>query len=171
MKLKLLAIVVFTALSVAIGAYGTMSAIKQHRVNRLLQTRACPDCDLSGANLARLDLEGVNLEAANLEGANLQGARLGYANLERANLKDANLVQADLGCAMYSLRIQADEESGDVDVQMDDRLPANPQEMPLGFNFSTDSQGASLSLNFGGCADLEGADLQGARMPDGSVHP
>ena len=55
-----------------------------------------PQTDLSGANLAGVDLTaagliGTNLESANLRKANLTDAHLGGANLSRANLKGATL--------------------------------------------------------------------------------
>ena len=65
-------------------------------VRRLLDTKECARCNLSGADLVDTDLEGANLEGANLEGANLEGAKLGKAYLLGANLDNANLYRADL---------------------------------------------------------------------------
>jgi hypothetical protein len=48
---------------------------------------------------------------------------------------------------------------------------SNPQNFPYGFNISTDENSASLNINFGGCANLKDADLQGTKMPNGSIHP
>jgi uncharacterized protein YjbI with pentapeptide repeats len=61
---------------------------------QLLETNACPGCDLSGAVLNRLNLAG-----ADLSGANLAGARLYLANLAGADLRNANLQGAALGGA------------------------------------------------------------------------
>ena len=38
----------------------------QQSFRQLMETRACPSCDLAGADLTRTDLKGVNLEGANL---------------------------------------------------------------------------------------------------------
>ncbi len=58
----------------------------------LIETNACPGCDLSGVNLNRVDLS-----RANLEGANLFRAKLYLANLSNANLRNANLREAGFG--------------------------------------------------------------------------
>ena len=42
----------------------------QQSFRQLMETRACPSCDLAGADLTRTDLKGVNLEGANLAGPN-----------------------------------------------------------------------------------------------------
>lgn len=68
---------------------------------QLLDTRACPGCNLAGIDLSGTKLKGVNLEGANLSGANLQevnlkGANLKGANLYSARLSDAILIKADL---------------------------------------------------------------------------
>lgn len=72
----------------------TSVAWGQNEVNTLLETRACPGCDLQGAELVRAELAG-----ANLEGADLTGARLYLADLAGANLKNCNLSKALLGGA------------------------------------------------------------------------
>ena len=72
------------------------SAVQQN-VQRLLKTKTCPGCDLSGANLNQCKLENANLEGANLAGAQLSLADLSGANLRKANLQKANLSGADLG--------------------------------------------------------------------------
>lgn len=71
----------------------------QKNVQRLLKTKTCPGCDLSGANLSQSKLEFANLEGANLAGAQLSLADLSGANLRKANLQKANLGGADLGHA------------------------------------------------------------------------
>ena len=79
------------------------------QVEQLLDTNACPTCDLSGTNLQRLDLQQADLRGANLQEANLQqanlrdvlliGSNLQQANLMRVNLDDAILVNANLQSA------------------------------------------------------------------------
>ncbi len=62
----------------------------------LLDTKECPQCNLTGA-----DLEGADLERANLEGANLEGATLEKANVKNAYLVGANLSNANLHKANF----------------------------------------------------------------------
>lgn len=173
MKLRIIAIVLsVAAISTVAGIYGAMYTVRQDQVQKLLETRECRGCDLSGTNLAQLNLEGVNLEDANLERVNLKGAKLKNANLQRANLRRANLEQADLGCNAFSFSVRANEERANLDFNVDENPEAsNPQDFPFGFNISTDDRGATLSFNLGGCADLREAELQGATMPNGSIHP
>lgn len=71
-------------------------------VNRLISTKECSGCDLSGANLTEADLENAILTDADLSGANLVGADLEKANLIGANLSGANLQNADLDNAILS---------------------------------------------------------------------
>lgn len=70
-------------------------------VERLLDQRACPGCDLRGTVLREVHLIGADLRRANLadadlSGANLEGADLSHANLAGADLQGANLTNADL---------------------------------------------------------------------------
>ncbi len=74
---------------------------------RLLETKSCSACDLSGVDLQKAvlkkaDLAGANLSGADLSLANLAKANLSGANLSGANLAEANLVQADLSGADLS---------------------------------------------------------------------
>ncbi|MEE6161462.1 pentapeptide repeat-containing protein [Cylindrospermopsis raciborskii DSH] len=58
-------------------------AYSQSDLDRLLETRECPECDLSDA-----DLSDAYLRRADLTGANLRGAKL----------KDADLSDAEASC-------------------------------------------------------------------------
>ena len=89
----------------------------RENLERLINTRVCRECDLSGLNLNRMDLSGADLSGAdlsfttcyltNFSGANLQrtvlngavfgGADLGEADLRGADLRGANLESAYLG--------------------------------------------------------------------------
>lgn len=72
-------------------------------IQQLLQTNACEDCDLAGANL-----RGLDLQEANLQGANLQGALLNFSDLTRANLSEANLQGAEIsGTTFQGANLQA----------------------------------------------------------------
>ncbi|WP_392534763.1 pentapeptide repeat-containing protein [Nostoc sp. C117] len=70
-------------------------------VRKLLGTKDCQECNLSGGdlrnfNLNEVDLRWANLSGANLSGTNLSGAKLQNAILFDTNLKDANLENANL---------------------------------------------------------------------------
>ncbi|PZO37067.1 MAG: pentapeptide repeat-containing protein [Pseudanabaena frigida] len=71
-------------------------------VEQLLETRACPECELGSANLVEAKLNGANLSLAKLRGANFQKANLIGANLIGAYLKDANFQDANLRWANFT---------------------------------------------------------------------
>jgi hypothetical protein len=104
-------LIVFFCLA-ALGAIGTAIAANPDHVQQLRETKSCPGCDLtdaqlSGAQLAGSDLSGANFSNANLYGANLSGANLSGAVLNGADLKLANLtgaVDADLSGAQTDER-------------------------------------------------------------------
>ncbi len=68
----------------------------QKNISLLQETKSCPQCNLSGANLNRLDLSGANLEGANLSRAKLYLTNLSGANLRNADLREAGFGGADL---------------------------------------------------------------------------
>ena len=72
-----------------------VSAEVQKNVDTLLTSKACPGCNLAGADLTRAQLAQGNLEGANLNSTHLPLANLASANLKGANLKGANLEQRD----------------------------------------------------------------------------
>ena len=72
----------------------TAWAADEAAIKQLIETGACPGCDLHDADLRRLNLADVNLVGADLEGANFY-----YANLDGAQLQGANLVDVNLGYA------------------------------------------------------------------------
>ena len=65
-------------------------------VNKLLKSKKCRQCDLSGADLSGADLVGADLREANLSRANLSGASLKDANLSKAILEGTNLHSVEL---------------------------------------------------------------------------
>jgi uncharacterized protein YjbI with pentapeptide repeats len=74
-------------------------------LRQLRRTKACPNCDLSYADLSGwkltgADLTGADLTAANLRKANLSQAKLVGANLNHADLAKAKLIQANLSRAI-----------------------------------------------------------------------
>jgi hypothetical protein len=54
---------------------------------RLLKTKKCPKCDLSGADLSNANLAGADLREAELSAAKLDGANLSNADLTGAELR------------------------------------------------------------------------------------
>ena len=62
----------------------------------LLQTRKCPDCQLTDVDLVHSDLRDADLRGAQLQRANLGHARLDGADLKKSNLQFTNLRGASL---------------------------------------------------------------------------
>ena len=58
-------------------------------LDKLLETKECQKCDLSGANLTEARLDGANLTGANLKEANLTDVILIGANLDGADTTGA----------------------------------------------------------------------------------
>jgi len=119
--------------------------------------------NLSQANLSWADLSGANLSGANLSKtdlsrADLSGANLSWANLSKANLSQANLSKANLSWANLS----------GADLSWADLRGANLRAAKLG---GTNLKGANLwgaKLSPGWD---QFADLKGAILPDGAIHP
>ncbi len=172
MKRKLsVAIALLAGLGVAIAVF-LPRLTQPTEVKQLLETRSCAGCDLRNANLKQQNLEGVNLEGANLQGANLEGAKLGNANLKRVNLTGANLNRADLGCTRMSLKLSSDQKNTDISFDLNSAPETGRAESTkVGFTLNANENGATLNFNLKGCTNLEEANLKGARMPDGAIHP
>jgi uncharacterized protein YjbI with pentapeptide repeats len=100
--------------------------------------------DLRGADLYGAHLQEVNLQGANLQNANLQDAILWDAHLWDASLQGANLLEADLqGANLHQATLKE----------------ADLQEANLTYaEVSKEQLATALSL-------------EGATMPDGSIHP
>ena len=145
---------------------------QQNQVKQLLETKQCPECNLSNVNLKGMDLQGFNLQGANLEGANLSGAKLANANLKNANLNKANLTGSDLGCSGISFNLDTNGQAANMDFQVS-AVPEknNPENAVVGFNMKSTDRGATMRFNLPGCADFENAKMQGTKMPDGNIHP
>jgi len=78
-----------------------VSDVVKANINTLIQTKNCPGCDLTNANLNRLDLSNAILEGANLTGAtifltDMTGANLKNANLQRTGFGGTDIAGADL---------------------------------------------------------------------------
>ena len=109
--------------------------------------------DLQGVDLSGAWLDGADLSGANLQGADLSGAFLWSAHLDGANLASANLAGG--------LLFDADLSGADLHV-------ANLGRADL---LRADLSGADLSGATVTDRQLsQAASLEGATMPDGSVH-
>ncbi len=95
-KSKRLNILAIALLAICLGDAAPVKAANPEHIKRLLETKECSECDLSGANLSFAILVNANLRGANLRGANLSNADLTGANLSQADLSQANLNQAYL---------------------------------------------------------------------------
>jgi tetratricopeptide (TPR) repeat protein len=93
MKSHILATVIFLT---AISFSTTAQAANSEHLRKLLATKECQNCDLTGAGLVMADLSGANLSGANLTGANLSRANLNAADLRGANLSGTGLFGANL---------------------------------------------------------------------------
>jgi uncharacterized protein YjbI with pentapeptide repeats len=71
----------------------------KENIAQLIKTKNCPGCNLSGAELNRMDLSGGNLKGADLSGAKLFLTNLSGANLQQARLQGASFGGADLSGA------------------------------------------------------------------------
>jgi len=80
----------------------SVQAGNSEHIRRLLATKECQNCDLTGAGLVLADLSGANLSGANLAGANLSRANLSNADLRGANLSGAGLFGVNLSGAKLS---------------------------------------------------------------------
>lgn len=96
MKLKIVATV---ALLACFGFAEQAFALNQLDLDQLKTTSACPRCNLSGADLSKLNLTGANLRGADLSSATLSQANLTNADLTGANLEAAILNSANLSGA------------------------------------------------------------------------
>ncbi len=84
-------------------------------VQKLLKNGGCPNCDLTGADLAATNLRKANLQGANLTNANLNLADLTGANLSNADLTGASLIFTDFTDATLNAAqfLNATVEGGD----------------------------------------------------------
>jgi uncharacterized protein YjbI with pentapeptide repeats len=86
---------------------------KMANLARLVKSKKCFACDLSGMDLSNMRLAKADFEKADLSDCNLEGADLGAANLKGANLRRANLKKANLkGADLYKADLTAADLSG-----------------------------------------------------------
>ena len=99
MKLQIAATI---ALLACFGFADQAFALNQLDFDQLKTTSACPRCNLSGADLSKLNLTGANLRGADLSGAILSQANLTNADFTGANLEGAVLNSANLAGASFT---------------------------------------------------------------------
>ena len=119
----------------------------QENIDQLIRTNSCVNCDLSGADLNRMNLSGADLRdsnltnttffladlsGANLSGADLNGSQFGGADLAEADLRGADLRGAEMSGA-YLRGALLDDSPSDATTQEegDTQPPAHtPQTAP-----------------------------------------
>jgi len=80
---------------------------------KLLDSKKCYGCDLSGQDLSGASLKNGDLEKANLSDCNLSGANLSKSNLKGAMIRNANLSNADLrGADLYKADLSGSDLTG-----------------------------------------------------------
>jgi uncharacterized protein YjbI with pentapeptide repeats len=87
------------AVFLVLALVGSSIACDEVALQRLLKTKECQRCDLTGCDLSGAKLTWANLTGANLAGANLREVDLFFASLTGANLTEANLYLADMTVA------------------------------------------------------------------------
>jgi tetratricopeptide (TPR) repeat protein len=114
-------------------------------LNKLLSTKQCFNCNLSGSGLVM----------ANLSGAKLNGANLSQANLSRANLTGADLSGADLsGASLYGANLSGANLIGAIINHTDLRDSYLHNAVVIGVSFETAYlQGATGIPNYAGTPD------------------
>jgi len=95
----LILLAVSLSFSFPVAAEFSPSTEVQKNISILQESKDCPQCNLSGANLNRMDLSGANLEGADLSRAKLFLTNLSGANLHGADLREAKFGGADLAGA------------------------------------------------------------------------
>ena len=114
--------------------------------SKLLSTRSCVACDLSGEQFRQIGLQAANLPEANLAQADLSGAQLQGANLVLTNLENAQLQGANLqGVYAHGANLAGAKLNG------------------------AQLQGAELSMSNLQQAQLRGANLAGATLQEAKL--
>ncbi|MFS8886218.1 pentapeptide repeat-containing protein [Synechococcus sp. H70.2] len=131
------------------------------------------EADLRGGNLSRANLSGASLSRANLSRVDLRGSGLSLADLSGVNLIETNLSQADLSGSKLWWADLSGANLIETNLSRADLWRANLSKANLS---KADLRGADLrGANLTGAKLSPGwdrfADLSGAILPDGTVHP
>lgn len=136
-------------------AFSAESTMARENLEKLIQSRSCKGCDLSGLTLTRMDLAGVDLEGAdlslaklsltnlsgaNLKNTNLRGTVFGGADLSNADLRGADLRGTALDSAYHEgalfdgefVTAKPDEKLGETDIEKEVYVadPGKPKKTP-----------------------------------------
>ena len=87
---------VFQGFLIALILVIQTSCLDQNHVDQLSESKECPHCKLSRANLRYVTLKEANLSRANLVKASLINANLSGADLSDADMRGTNLKGAKL---------------------------------------------------------------------------
>ncbi len=90
---RFLAVTAMAAL-VCLLTIGQAGAWEQDDLDKLIETNACENCNLSGVELISRDLENAQLSGADLSDAKLTSANLDNADLSGTDLRSATLINA-----------------------------------------------------------------------------
>lgn len=132
-----------------------------------------PHSNLAEAQLRRASLEGARMEYANLAGANLAGARLSQANLSRADLQGASLGSLDPAHPEHTAtRLDRANLSGAylMGAQLDYALLTRANLTDANLHKASLAHARLMYADLRGArgdVSLQGADLHGAKWPDG----
>ena len=95
--MKLLSrLVALFVLAAAFGGSSVAIAFDETHLQKLKKLNACEECDLSGANLKRIDLWGANLKGADLRWTTLMEADFTGANIEGADMRGAKFCETKM---------------------------------------------------------------------------
>jgi uncharacterized protein YjbI with pentapeptide repeats len=128
------------------------------------------DTKLNNTNLVAIDLHDAKLIGANLSGANLNGAQL-YSAYEVADLSGADLSGASLSGANLTRAILKDADLSDADLGSADLSGANLSRANLSGAYDGFNSDGSRRLVTNEKLEEQAKSLEGATMPDGTIHP
>ena len=86
----------FVLFSFSIISHTNVFAYDAEDLARFKQTKHCPRCDLSNADLRGRNLRRSDLREANLSGADFSNSYLRYSNFRNANLQGTKFIKANL---------------------------------------------------------------------------
>lgn len=146
------------------------------RVRQLIETKHCPNCDLTNTDLESLTLRNANLSGANLENSNLRDTDLIGANLKDVNLHGVDLSQARLGDTNLEGADLRNANLGDVNLFQAQLRDVNLEGADLrgahltSANFeNANLKNAKLGLADLGYSNLSGADLENADLGEANL--
>ena len=98
-RISVLACITFCFSFCVCSVSAAPSVTAKENLTKLIATKNCVGCDLSGLNFNRMDLSKVNLEGSDLSMSTFFLTNLSYANLKNTTMAGAVFGGADLGDA------------------------------------------------------------------------